>query len=122
MGQLDPVQVDAGLPQVVSVFANSIDGFSKRDQERTPVSDLAERDELFDVELERLALSPVNLYPERLDSMTASFDPSGREHRPGDQVSHCRGFLHGRWGARVCQSRLRVSTASDRAMLVRRHW
>jgi hypothetical protein len=67
MVQLDPGKVDAGLPQVASVFANSIDGFSKRDQERTPVSDLAERDELFDVALERLALSPVNLYPERLD-------------------------------------------------------
>jgi hypothetical protein len=67
MVQLDPAKVDAGLPQVVSVFANSIDGFSKRDQGRTPVSDLAERDELFDVALERLSLSPVNLYSERLD-------------------------------------------------------
>jgi len=74
------------MPQVVSVFANSIDGFSKRDQERTPVSDLAERDELLDVALERLSLSPVNLYSERLD-----FDDSEISiHVPGNMDQEIR--------------------------------
>lgn len=109
MGQLDPVQVDAGLPQVVSVFANSIDGFSKRDQERTPVSDLAERDELFDVELERLALSPVNLYSERLDFDDSEF----RSIWPGTSTRRS-GFALSRIPPRTMGCpRLSISPASE---------